>query len=178
MNICIVIQDTTLNEIKVKKLTEETIYKKCNYKNNTDFMKLKSWNYDSNIIELWGKNKSNYNNTKSDYILFKNNNIDVYGKSIFIMKNDDNKYLSLDTKIFTEFFSINENNEQVDLSTHTQEENEELDEDKELDEDEDEDEDEDNEDDQEEEEEDEDNYFSDNSELSYDAYCYSDEENK
>ena len=172
MNICIVIQDSTLNEIKVKKLTEETIYKKCNYKNNTDFIKLKSWNYDANIIELWGKNKSNYNN-KSDYIIFKNNNIDVYGKSIFIMKNDD-KYLSLDKKIFMEFFSINENNEYVDLSTHIEGEKKE---DKNENEDENEDEDEDeNEDEDKDEDDDDDEYLSDNSELSYDAYCYSDEE--
>ena len=52
---CILIQNNEINEIKVKNLTEDSIYKKCNFKNNSDFIKIKTWNYENNIIELWGK---------------------------------------------------------------------------------------------------------------------------
>ena len=38
---CILIQNNQINEIKVKNLTDDIIYKKCNFKNNTDFKKLK-----------------------------------------------------------------------------------------------------------------------------------------
>ena len=49
---CILIQNNEINEVKVKNLTEDSIYKKCNFKNDTDFSKLKIWNYDNLSIEL------------------------------------------------------------------------------------------------------------------------------
>lgn len=102
---CILIQNNEINEVKVKNLTEDCIYKKCNFKNDTDFSKLKIWNYDNFSIELWGKNKG-FSNSLSNFELFKNNGLNIYGKSIFLMKNDEDKYISLNKENFNDYFNI------------------------------------------------------------------------
>lgn len=102
---CILIQNNEINEVKVKNLREDCIYKKCNFKNDTDFSKLKIWNSDNFSIELWGKNKG-FSNSLSNFELFKNNGLNIYGKSIFIMKNKESKYISLNKEIFNNYFSI------------------------------------------------------------------------
>ena len=102
----IIINNNSANEVKIKNINEENIYKKCNFKNPNDFSKLHSWQYDdTNHIELWGKNKG-FKNSKSCFIIFKNMNIDIFGKSLFLMKNDD-KYISLNINTFNDFFNIN-----------------------------------------------------------------------
>ena len=102
---CILIVNNEINEIKVKNLIDDTIYRKCNYKNNKDFNKIKSWNVENNTIELWGKSKG-LSNTLSDFELFKTNSINVYGKSIFVMKNDNNNYVSLNKDKFLDIFKL------------------------------------------------------------------------
>jgi hypothetical protein len=103
---CIIIQNNNINENRVKNLTEETIYKKCNYKSVNDFTKIRSWEYEDNVIELWGKNKG-LDNLKSDFVFFKENDIIVYGKSIFLMRDSD-KYMSLTRELFIDYFDIKE----------------------------------------------------------------------
>ena len=103
---CILIQNNNINEIKVKNLTEDSIYKKCNFKNNSDFIKIKIWNYKNNIIELWGKNKG-FSSSLSEFELFINNSINVYGKSIFLLKSNEDKYISIDKENFVEFLNLN-----------------------------------------------------------------------
>ena len=103
---CILIQNNNINEIKVKNLSEDSIYKKCNFKNNIDFIKIKTWNYKNNIIELWGKNKG-FSSSLSEFELFINNSINVYGKSIFLMRSDEDKYISIDKDNFVEFLNLN-----------------------------------------------------------------------
>lgn len=162
---CILIQNNEINEIKVKNLTEDSIYKKCNFKNNTDFNKLKIWNYENFSIELWGKNKG-FSNSLSNFELFKNNDLNIYGKSIFLMKNNESKYVSLNKENFSNYFNIinnvesqileNENNEfknEKDLEVKENKENKE-----------------------DEENCDENSEYSYNSELTYELYEYSDEE--
>ena len=159
---CILIQNNEINEVKVKNLTEDCIYKKCNFKNDTDFSKLKIWNYNNFSIELWGKNKG-FSNSLSNFELFKNNGLNIYGKSIFLMKNDEDKYISLNKENFNNYFNIindveskvidDENNEcknKQDLEVKDIEENEENC--------------------------DENSEYSYNSELTYELYEYSDDE--
>ena len=46
-----------------------------------------------------GKNKDQF---KSKYELFNKLNYDIYGKSIFVMKSNENDYISLNIDIFNE----------------------------------------------------------------------------
>jgi hypothetical protein len=155
---CILIQNNEINEVKVKNLTEDCIYKKCNFKNDTDFSKLKIWNYDNFSIELWGK--KGFSNSLSNFELFKNNGLNIYGKSIFLMKNDEDKYISLNKENFNDYFNIindvkskiidDENNESKNKEDLESKENEENC--------------------------DENSEYSYNSELTYELYEYSDDE--
>jgi len=152
---CILIQNNEINEIKVKNLTEDSIYKKCNFKNDTDFSKLKIWNYDNLSIELWGKNKG-FSNSLSNFELFKNNGLNIYGKSIFIMKNKESKYISLNKEIFNNYFNIinNVKSKIVEEISNECKNKEDLDS----------------------KEDDENSEYSYNSELTYELYEYSDDE--
>lgn len=110
---CILInndENDNVMEIKVKNLTEETIYKKCNFKNTKDFNKIKEWNVDNNNIELWGKINGN-KNLKNNWDFFNKENLNIYGKSIFIMKDVDNSYISLSKEyLFSKILFLKENN--------------------------------------------------------------------
>jgi hypothetical protein len=159
---CVLIQNNIINEIKVKNLTEESIYKKCNFKNNTDFSKIKDWVTEQFTIELWGKTNG-FSNSLSNFVFYKNNSINIYGKSIFLMKDNDGKYISLIKEIFIDFFKLSDYDEQtftIENSKETKETKEikETKETKEVDDD------------------DNDSEYSYNSELSYELYEYSDEE--
>lgn len=103
---CIIIFNNEINELKVRNISKENLYKKCNYKNNNDFVLIKTWDYSNNVIEMWGKNKSNYN-SKNSYVLFEKLNINVYGKALFILKNKED-YLSFNKNDFLNFFNIQE----------------------------------------------------------------------
>jgi len=152
---CILIQNNEINEVKVKNLREDSIYKKCNFKNDTDFSKLKIWNYDNLSIELWGKNKG-FSNSLSNFELFKNNGLNIYGKSIFIMKNKESKYISLNKEIFNNYFNIinNVKSKIVEEISNECKNKEDLDS----------------------KEDDENSEYSYNSELTYELYEYSDDE--
>jgi hypothetical protein len=159
---CILIQNNEINEVKVKNLTEDCIYKKCNFKNDTDFSKLKIWNYDNFSIELWGKNKG-FSNSLSNFELFKNNGLNIYGKSIFLMKNDEDKYISLNKENFNDYFNIiNDVKSKIIDDENNQSKNKEDLESKEIKENE--------------ENCDENSEYSYNSELTYELYEYSDDE--
>lgn len=158
---CILIQNNEINEVKVKNLTEDCIYKKCNFKNDTDFSKLKIWNYDNFSIELWGKNKG-FSNSLSNFELFKNNGLNIYGKSIFLMKNDKDKYISLNKKNFNDYFNIiNDVESKIIDDENNESKNKENLESKEI---------------KDEENCDENSEYSYNSELTYELYEYSDDE--
>ena len=123
---CVLIQNSAITEIKVKNLTEESIYKKCNFKNDTDFSKIKDWETKDFTIELWGKTKG-FSNSLSDFVFYKNNSMNIYGKSVFLMKDTDGKYISITKDVFVDFFKINESEEQTiafETITETNETNE------------------------------------------------------
>ena len=50
-------------------------------------------NFNNNIIELWGKDKG-VNKFKSSFDFFTKLNLNIYGRSIFVMKNKDNNFIS------------------------------------------------------------------------------------
>jgi hypothetical protein len=169
---CILINNDINNdvlEIKVKNLTEESIFKKCNFKSDKYFSKIKEWKIENNNIELWGKNIGN-KNLKNNWDFFNKENVNIYGKSIFVIKNNENEYISLSkdylynkvinniNELSCEKDIINENNISSNKALIYKED---LNDDK--------DDDHDNE-----------SIISDysfNSELSYEIYCYSDDDN-
>ena len=171
---CILFNNGKFEEIKTKNIEESNIYKKCNFKNIKDFEKLFTWNQDEYIIELWGKNKGNI--IKNIPKLFSSNNISIYSKSIFVKKDINNKFISLNIDNFNTFFNINKQsnlnhdeelnnvNNNINNNVNNNVNNNEHDN-----------EDDDNEDDEDSISNNEENDLED-SELSYEIYCYSDEE--
>ena len=167
------LNNDSINEIKVKNMDDANIYRKCGYKNTNDFIKLYSGNYKNNVLEIWGKNKGlqKYKNAHTIFDILK---IDAFGKCVVILKNDNGNFISITNTILKEFFLVNfkkqlnisgsesdketfeeetkiETKQSTNTSTNTStKQNTEKDES-------------DNE--------------SDNSELSYDLYNYSDDEN-
>lgn len=121
---CIIIQNDSYNEINIKNINEENIYKKCNFKNNNNFKKIKSWINENDIIELWGKDKG-LSNSENNNIIFKKLNIDIniYGRAICILKNE-NTYKSLNIKTFNNYFKF-DNQDSIKFEKSNNEENEE-----------------------------------------------------
>jgi hypothetical protein len=108
----ILILDTSINEINIKNtnISDDILYKKCNMKNNNNFSKILDWNYSNYRIELWGKNKG-INKFKSSFNFFTKLNLNIYGRCIFVMKDKDNNFISLNNEIFNNFLNqIDENN--------------------------------------------------------------------
>ena len=100
---CIIIDKKNINQINIKKLLEEELYKRCNFKNNNNFNKIKTWNFLNNCnIELWGKTEG-LNNYKNQNEFLIKENLSVYGKCIFILKNNFNKLISLSFMILINF---------------------------------------------------------------------------
>lgn len=101
----ILIDDNLINEINIKNTDDSNIYKKCGYKSNSNFNKITNWNYKDNYtIELWSKIKGNF---KNNFSLFIDNNINIYGKAIFILKDKNNIMNSLFHDDFINFFKLN-----------------------------------------------------------------------
>ena len=111
----ILIVDSSINEINIKtnNISNETIYKKCNLKSNINFIKIKEWDLNENTIELWGKTKG-IEKFKSNFDFFIKNDLNIYGKSIFIMKNKNKEFISLIDSDFQYF--LNENNKKKELN--------------------------------------------------------------
>ena len=114
---CLLVDNENFNTIKVKNLTEDNIYKKCNYKTNVDFNKIMSLEYNENFLEVWGKTKGKMEYNKN--IFLKNNKLECYGKFIIILKDVTNKYLSLDSNEFFKYFNILNNNENTENTENT-----------------------------------------------------------
>ena len=163
---CITFKNNCFKEIKVKNIDTENIYKKCGYKSNNNFNKLYEWVCPStNTIELWSKEDSNVKTYNNHPLLVKYNiKVNINNKCIFVMKNGDN-YINLESVFFSKFFNLPEttefnNNEDIseDIIEENAEEHEILNINKNKN--------------------DEllDTCSDTNSELSYELYCYSDEE--
>jgi len=114
---CLLVDNDKFITIKVKNLTEDNIYKKCNYKTNIDFNKIMSLKYNNNFLEVWGKTKGKMELNKN--IFLKNNKLECYGKFIIILKDVTNKYLSLDSNEFFKYFNILNNTENTENTENT-----------------------------------------------------------
>ena len=154
---CVIIKNNEITNIKVRNLTEDSLYKKCGFKTDKDFEKILSLDYNGNFLEAWGKiDKTDKN--KSNNIFLNRYNLNSIGKIIVILKNTE-AYISIEKDEFIKYFNLNkeesedeeENEEQVDSSNFLSKKLKKAN------------------------EEDEDNISLD-SELTHDAYCYSDED--
>jgi hypothetical protein len=170
---CITLKNTSFKLLKVKNVTEENIYKKCGYKTSINFKKIYTWNFDEKHIELWSKEDTNIKNYNQHNILTAYSiKLNVNNKCIFFLRNKE-QFINLDTDIFNKFFDLketieiskddnsndnNENNDVINLTSDVNKTNELLS--KLL---------------HNENSENEEN-FEFNSELSYELYSYSDDE--
>lgn len=128
---CITLKNTSFKLLKVKNVTEENIYKKCGYKTPANFQKIYTWNFDNNnTIELWSKEDTNVKKYNQHVILTKYSiKLNVNNKCIFFLRNKD-QFINLDTEVFNKFFDLKENIEiskdetnNIDLDTNEANEN-------------------------------------------------------
>tara|TARA_B100001093_G_scaffold502735_1_gene556126 strand:- start:1629 stop:2141 length:513 start_codon:yes stop_codon:yes gene_type:complete len=166
----IIISNEEINEIKIKNLTDDNIFKKCGYKNNNNFKKLYDWEFTNSItLELWGKEK--LKKLESKFSIFSKYNIKTTGKTLFLLRdNNENKFKPLSLTEFSNFFKLNniefENHDEETIESNIEVNSKILNQkiltDKEI---------------YEKEQCDNESHSSLNSELTLDLYCYSDENN-
>lgn len=101
---CILLQNKDLSLINVKNLDEDNMYKKCCFKNNNNFKKIKIIESSEGLLEIWGKDKG-LSNSINNNIILKQLQIELYGKCIIVLKNNE-KYISLTTKNFFNILNI------------------------------------------------------------------------
>ena len=106
---CITLKNTSFKEIKVKNIDNNNIYKKCGYKSNNNFKKLYAWDCGStNIIELWSKQDNNVKTYNNHPLLVKYNiKVNINNKCIFVMTNGV-AYINLESTFFSKFFDLPE----------------------------------------------------------------------
>lgn len=87
----------TLHNDKIIEI--ESLYKKCGFKKEDNFVKLFSHDSNNDILEFWGRNKGDtksLNTYNLDHYKFKDN---IYGKFLCLIKNND-KYITFDEEYF------------------------------------------------------------------------------
>ncbi len=105
---CITLKNKSFKLLKVKNVSEENIYKKCGYKTSINFKKIYTWNLDDKTIELWCKEDTNI--TKyNEHIIFTKNSIklNINNKCIFFLKNKE-QFINLEIGVFNKFFDLKE----------------------------------------------------------------------
>lgn len=103
---CITLKNATFKEIKVKNIDVENIYKKCGYKSNNNFNKLFEWDCSSNVIEVWSKEDSNVKTYNNHPLLVRYNiKININNKAIFLLKSRTG-YINLESSLFSKFFNL------------------------------------------------------------------------
>jgi hypothetical protein len=106
---CITLKNTSFKEIKVKNIDSVNIYKKCGYKSNNNFKKLYAWDCGStNVIEVWSKQDNNVKTYNNHPLLVKYNiKVNINNKCIFVMTNGV-AYINLESTFFSNFFDLPE----------------------------------------------------------------------
>jgi len=82
-----------------KKIDIDSLYKKCGFKKEENFIKLFSYNSGDNTLEFWGRNKGDtktLNTYNLEHYKFKDN---IYGKFLCLIKNGD-EYITFDEEYF------------------------------------------------------------------------------
>jgi hypothetical protein len=123
---CITLKNTSFKEIKVKNIDSDTIYKKCGYKSNNNFKKLYAWDCGcTDVIELWSKQDNNVKTYNNHPLLVKYNiKVNINNKCIFVMTNGV-AYINLESTFFSKFFDLPETiefNTNEDIQEDTNEE--------------------------------------------------------
>lgn len=108
----IVVIDKTkeIKEIKCKNLKKEDLYKKCNFRKNTNFDKRAEWSVDYKDdkynIELYAKNEGQANSeNKYDFPPPVDNNL-YFGSCCLIRRDNDNNIISLSRKTWEKLYEI------------------------------------------------------------------------
>jgi hypothetical protein len=105
---CITLKNTSFKLLKVKNVTEENIYKKCGYKSSSNFKKIYTWNLDDKAIELWSKEDTNIKKYNEHNILTNYSiKLNLNNKCIFFLRNKD-KFINLEPNVFNKFFDLKE----------------------------------------------------------------------
>jgi len=106
---CITFKNSTFKQFKIKNVDEENIYKKCGYKSSNNVNKLYVWKVDdSKELELWCKVDSICKMYSQHNLFLKYSiNVNSNNKCIFLLKNNK-EYINLDSKFFNEFFNLKE----------------------------------------------------------------------
>ena len=105
---CITLKNTSFKLLKVKNVTEENIYKKCGYKTPVNFKKIHTWNLDDKYIELWSKEDTNSKKYNQHNILTKYSiKLNVNNKCIFFLRNKEH-FINLETEVFNKYFDLKE----------------------------------------------------------------------
>ena len=105
---CITLKNTSFKLLKVKNVTEENIYKKCGYKTSTNFKIIFTWNLDDKRIELWSKEDTNIKKYNMHEILTTYSiKLNLNNKCIFFLRSKE-LFINLDTNTFNKFFNLKE----------------------------------------------------------------------
>jgi hypothetical protein len=105
---CITLKNTSFTLLKVKNVTEENIYKKCGYKTSTNFKRIYTWDLGDKNIELWSKEDTNIKKYNEHNIFTKYSiKLNVNNKCIFFLRNKE-QFINLDIDVFNKFFDLKE----------------------------------------------------------------------
>ena len=106
--ILIVSKKGSIKELKVKNLSRDILHKKCNFKNNNNFLKLTEWNVKINgnniFVELWGKNNGRAGSeNKYDFPPPVDNTL-LFGNCALIQKNENNELIDLKKSVWKKMY--------------------------------------------------------------------------
>jgi hypothetical protein len=105
---CITFKNSSFTLLKVKNVTEENIYKKCGYKTSVNFKKIYTWDLGDKNIELWSKEDLNIKKYIQHNIFTKYSiKLNANNKCIFLLKNRE-QFINLDIDAFNKFFDLKE----------------------------------------------------------------------
>jgi len=105
---CITLKNTSFTLLKVKNVTEENIYKKCGYKTSVNFKRIYTWDLGDKNIELWSKEDMNIKKYNEHNIFTKYSiKLNVNNKCIFFLRNKE-QFMNLDIDVFNKFFDLKE----------------------------------------------------------------------
>jgi hypothetical protein len=105
---CITLKNTSFTLLKVKNVTEENMYKKCGYKTSTNFKRIYTWDLGDKNIELWSKEDTNIKKYNEHNIFTKYSiKLNVNNKCIFFLRNKE-QFINLDIDVFNKFFDLKE----------------------------------------------------------------------
>jgi hypothetical protein len=120
---CITLKNKSFKLLKVKNVSEENIYKKCGYKTSTNFKKIYTWDLDDKHIELWCKEDINITKYNEHSIFTKYSiKLNINNKCIFFLKNKE-QFINLEIGLFNKFFDLKEI---IEINTNDTNENNEI----------------------------------------------------